>query len=569
MYGTISTVNTLEVGTILMGLVGGLSLFLFGMDQLTHALRNAAGSGMKSLLARLTTNRFKATLAGTIVTAVIQSSSVTTVLVVGFISAGLMTLEQSVGIIMGAHIGTTITAQIIAFKITKYALLILAVGFLMQATFKQKSIRYYGIGLIGLGMIFFGMELMTEATYPLRSYRPFIDMMHQMDNPLLGLLTGALFTAVVQSSSATIGVVIVLAGQGFVSLEAGIVLVMGANIGTGITAILAAAGKPREAVRAAAIHVLFQVAGVLVWFGLIGTLADFVRQISPASPNLVGIDRLAAESPRQIANAHTVFNIANTMLFIWFVTPAVWLVRKLIPEKIEDTSGILQPKHLNQLLLSTPELALESVRLELARLGTYTLQMVRNALPILFEGTEEDLEALAQMDDNVDRLHVGIVNYLGQLSQQSLTAEQSTLLHNYMAIANHIESIGDMVQTNFVESGTSRLRNNITMSGSTRQVLSSLHDKVCWAIEQSLEAIVDDNKKLARKVENAKPEINRLADQAESHLANRLTAPEPNRMEAFRIETEVIEYLKRIYYFAKRSNRLAFPTSPKKAHKLS
>ncbi|MBT4138847.1 MAG: Na/Pi cotransporter family protein, partial [Candidatus Latescibacteria bacterium] len=208
----------LQVGPILMGLVGGLALFLFGMEQMTAALKTVAGPGMKTMLARLTTNRFKAALTGAFVTAVIQSSSVTTVLVVGFISAGLLSLSQSIGIIMGANIGTTITAQIIAFKITHYALLLIAVGFASNFLSKNENLKQYGLMMMGLGLIFLGMDFMSNATRPLRSYGPFIALMKNMQNPLAGILLGTVFTALVQSSSATTGVVIVLAGQGFITL---------------------------------------------------------------------------------------------------------------------------------------------------------------------------------------------------------------------------------------------------------------------------------------------------------------------------------------------------------------
>ena len=240
--GTETAPHVLEIGAIAMGLFGGLALFLFGMEQMTDALKAVAGGGMKKLLARLTTNRFKAAFAGAFVTAVIQSSSVTTVLVVGFISAGLLSLTQSIGIILGADIGTTITAQIIAFKITRYALVLVAIGFGLMFLAKQEKLRQYGTMLMGLGLIFFGMELMSQATHPLRSYQPFINLMRRMGNPLTGILIGTVFTSLVQSSSATIGVIIVLAGQGFITLEAGIALAFGANIGTCIKNSLRSSG---------------------------------------------------------------------------------------------------------------------------------------------------------------------------------------------------------------------------------------------------------------------------------------------------------------------------------------
>jgi len=244
-----------------MQLFGGLALFLFGMEQMSDSLKAVAGEKMKTILSKLTTNRVSGALTGALVTAVIQSSSVTTVLVVGFISAGLMSMSQSIGVIMGANIGTTITAQIVAFKVTKYALLMISVGFTMLFFSQQHKIKQYGGMLMGLGLVFFGMGVMSEAMHPLRSYQPFLDLMVNMSNPLLGILVAAAFTALVQSSSATTGIVIVMASQGFISLPAGIALAFGANIGTCVTALLAAIGKPREALRAAAVHVLFNVLG--------------------------------------------------------------------------------------------------------------------------------------------------------------------------------------------------------------------------------------------------------------------------------------------------------------------
>ncbi|RME75178.1 MAG: Na/Pi cotransporter family protein [Chloroflexi bacterium] len=547
-----TTVESLNVGFILMELFGGLALFLFGMDQMTDALKRIAGSGLKKLLAQLTSNRFMGVFTGLFVTAVIQSSSVTTVMVVGFIAAGLMTLRQSVGIILGADIGTTITAQIVAFKVTHYALGLVAIGFVFFFAGTRKRVQQYGAMLMGLGLIFFGMEVMSEATRPLRTYQPFIDMMRNLDNPLIGILIGTIFTGIIQSSSATMGIIIVLASQGFVTLEAGIALAFGANIGTCVTALLAAIGQPREAVQAAVVHILFKVVGVVIWVGFIDQLAALVRFISPSAPELEGIARLAAETPRQIANAHTVFNVANTLLFIWFVDPLVHLMNRLIPERpLMRTRGV-QPRYLDPLLLDTPELALDRVRLELGRLGEYALRMMEAALPAVFDGNEDDLERLSDMDDDVDTLYGAIVTYLGRLSQENLTGRYAALLSQYMTIANHLENIGDMVETNLVEAGSERIKYNVEMSASTREKLLALHEKVLWSIETILDALNKGDLSLADEVISAKMVINRLADEAEEHLANRLVAQAPNRLHTFSIETEIIEYLKRVYYFAKR-----------------
>ncbi|MEM6430800.1 MAG: Na/Pi cotransporter family protein [Deinococcota bacterium] len=556
--------NTLEIGTLLMGLLGGLALFLFGMDYMTDALKLVAGDGMKNILARLTSNRFSGVFAGAFITSIIQSSSVTTVLVVGFISAGLMTLAQSIGVILGADIGTTITAQIIAFKVTRYALALIALGFALNFLGRKSSVHQVGAMIMGLGLIFFGMELMSNATRPLRTYEPFINMMTQMSSPFWGILIGTVFTGLIQSSSATIGIVIVLASQGFISLEAGIALAFGANIGTCVTAILASIGKPREAVQAALVHVTFKVIGVLIWLAFIPQLAQLVRLISPAAEGLSGIARLGAETPRQIANAHTVFNVANTFLFVWFTGPIAQLMERIVPVKPDvvgfNGAGNVKSKHLNDIVLRVPILALDSVCLELFVLGDQVLNMLKDSLVVVLRGSEQELKELELMDDTVDLLQGAIVTYLGELSQRDLSKQQSYLLQNYMAAANYLENIGDTLETNLVEVGRDRLRNHAEVSPETQEVLGRLHQEVYSNVEKAIHALAEFDTALARQVIEAKPVIASLADEADRHLSRRLTANEADRLTLFRIETDTIEYLRRVYYFAKRIARLVVNT---------
>ena len=551
-----TTAESLQAGSVLMGLVGGLALFLFGLDQMSDALKLIAGDGMKKILAKLTTNRFTGALAGALVTAIVQSSSVTTVLVVGFISAGLMSLTQSIGVIMGANIGTTITAQLIAFKITHYSLLLVATGFFMLFCSKNERVRHYGHMIMGLGLIFFGMHLMSDGTQPLRTYQPFMEMMQQMDNPVTAILLAAAFTALVQSSSATTGLVITLASQGFISLDAGIALVFGANIGTCITAGLASLGKPRDAVRAAFVHVLFNVAGVMIWIAFIPQLSEFVTWLSPTNSQLVGSARLAAETPRQIANAHTVFNVTNTFLFIWFTAPFAWLVQRIVPDPAVVEIKAEKPKYLDPILLQTPALAMDIVRMELGRLGATALHMMRGALDTVIRGRNDEINALEDLDNNVDSLYGAIVTYLGRLSKENLTSRQSRQLHDYLAAANYIESIGDMIETNLVDAGRDRLRAKLQISEATVGILTALNKEVAWATERAIRAIVSNDKEIALEVAEAKSEINRLAAEAEVHLSRRLSADEPNRLATFRLESEVMEYLRRMYYFAKRIAKL-------------
>ncbi|MDJ0740146.1 MAG: Na/Pi cotransporter family protein [Gammaproteobacteria bacterium] len=540
-------------GVMGMQLFGGLALFLFGMEQMADALKAVAGQRMKNILARLTTNRIMGAVTGAFVTAVIQSSSVTTVLVVGFISAGLMSMSQSVGVIMGANIGTTITAQIVAFKVTKAALLMIGVGFTMLFASKNEKIKQYGTMLMGLGLVFFGMSVMSDAMKPLRSFQPFLDLMQQMENPAIGILIAAAFTGLVQSSSATTGIVIVMASQGFITLPAGIALAFGANIGTCVTAMLAAIGKPREAVRAAAVHVLFNVAGVVVWFVFIPQLADIVTLISPSHPELAGVERLAAEAPRQIANAHTIFNVANTLLFIGLATQLARLVEWLIPDKpfeaeiLSVTARYLEPE-----LLSTPVLALDRVRMEVQHMGEVVMRMLDQIMPAILVGNTATLQRIRETDDEVDVLYAQILDYMGQLSKGAMTDDQTDEFLQLMAALSDLENIGDTIETNLVDLGTARIEADVSISGPTRRVLNDFHDVVKTATARAIDAVATGNADAAHEVIAMKTDINRLSDSAAVHQASRLVAQEPKRIPAYTIEIDIIEKQKRIYYFAKR-----------------
>ena len=415
-----------------MGLFGGLAMFLFGIEQMSEGLKAAAGETLKDVLARLTKNRFMGALAGAFVTAVLNSSSVTTVLVVGFISAGFMTLAQSVGVIMGANIGSTFTAQIVAFNVTQYALIMVALGFLLLFTGKAENTRHYGAMIMGLGLVFYGMGVMGDAMLPLRSYQPFLDLMVRMENPLLGILIGAIFTGLVQSSAATTGIAIVMASSGLITLPAGIALAFGSNIGTCVTAILAALGKPAEAVRAAVVHILFNVAGVLVWILFIPQLADFIVAISPESSQLSGKARMAADVPRQIANAHTVFNVANTLLFLGFTTFFARLAEKLVPERAPEAGVIIKPEFLDEAALAAPSIALQQVRLELGRVGAITLGMLQDIGPALKDQDIKRLVDSTRRDDEVDILEAEILNYLGKIRSGQLTEQESSEFQGLM-----------------------------------------------------------------------------------------------------------------------------------------
>ena len=538
-----------------MQLFGGLAIFLFGMEQMAEALKKVAGNRMKTILGTLTTNRIMGLITGTVVTAVIQSSSVTTVMLVGFVTAGLMSLSQAIGVILGADIGTTITAQIVAFKVTKYALLLVGVGFVLMFLGKKDMTKHYGVLVMGLGMIFFGMGIMSTGMKPLRSYEPFIALMQQVSHPIVGILVATAFTGLVQSSSATMGVVIAMAMQGLITLEAGIALALGANIGTCATAGLAAIGKPREAVRVAVAHVAFKIVGVLmiVWF--IPPFADLVRAISPSEPGLTGFDRLAAETPRQIANAHTVFNVGIALLFLPLAPLFARFCEWVVPDRPMAEPTVIQPKYLDKELLSTPPLALDRARREVGRLGDRVEEMLDAALPAVTAGTEEELRDLAELDGDIDILHGHIVEYLGQISLGELSSEESHEVMELLQVANHLEQIGDIIETNLVTTGRRRIEEGVVVSKATLEVIQRYFDEVSQAFKASVSSVREQDRKAARRVKRMKKDMAALAEETARYELGRLVADEPNRLQTFTREMEMIETLSRIYRMCRKIAR--------------
>lgn len=551
--------NQIEWPQVAMGLLGGLALFLFGMEQMSDALKSALGSQMKLLLAKLTRNRFTGAITGAFVTAIIQSSSVTTVLVVGFVSAGMMSMSQSIGVIMGANVGTTVTAQIVAFKVEEAALWMIAIGFLMLFAGKQERIKHYGGMLMGLGLIFYGMGLMGDAMNPLRSYEPFLQLMSQMDRPFLAILFGALFTALVQSSSATTAIVITMAGQGLISLEAGIALAFGANIGTCVTAQLAAIGKSREALRAAMVHLLFNVGGVIIWLPFISLLALWVTGFSPSHPELEGTARLAAEVPRQIANAHTLFNLLNTIIFLGFTTYLARMVNKMIPDKVEVKKVIIEPKYLNDALINTPTLALQATRMEIARMAEITHKMFVGFREAMLDRQRTKLEEVRKMDDQIDVLEADIFEYLGEIRKQELSEHEAEELALTMKVADGLESVGDIIETDLVELGYRVLDEDIKSSDAIKYLFDELGDKLLVAFDAIVLAIKELDERAAAEVLTMKSEIDHLLKKALDIQSKAISEVGPSEIEIIRMEMTAFEYLKNIHTHLKRIAREIAP----------
>jgi len=537
------------------GLLGGLALFLFGLDLLTGALKRAAGDYLKEILRQLTNNRFMGVALGAVATAIVNSSSVTTVVLVGFISAGLLSMTQSISVIMGANIGSTVTAQILAFKVTEFALPLIALGFLVTMLAKRALWRDYGRMLLGFGLVFFGMGLMSDAMAPLRSYPPFTELIASFSDPLLAMLAGAAFTALIQSSAATTGIIIVLAGEGLMPLETGIAVALGANIGTCATAGLAVIGKPREAVRAALVHVLFNVAGVLVWIMFVPQLAELARLVSPTADGVPEALRAAAETPRQIANAHTIFNVANTLLFIGFTAQFARLVEWLVPDRPLKSAGLLPPKFLDDTLLTTPGIALDNARFEIGRLGGYVHDMLRKVLPAAVSQSLYDLEDLAEMDRAADDLHREILVYLGEISLVTLSAKEARTLMRLAEVANDLEHIADRIATDIVTSARKRIEAGNRLQPDALISITRLHQEVAVALEQSVQAVVDDDDVLAKQVRRMKRDVGTITRQMALESVHRLSGDPQTRLTGYVREIELIEILDGIFKLTRRIAR--------------
>ncbi len=443
-----SEAQDIEWGNLTMGLVGGLALFLLGMEMMSEGLKQAAGNRMRAVLGMLTHNRFVGLIAGALVTMVIQSSSATTVMLVSFVQAQLMTLTQSLGVILGADIGTTITAQLIAFKVTKYALLIVAAGFTLRMFSKKESAKSMGEALLGFGVLFFGMNLMSDAMHPLRTYEPFVATLAQLENPLVGILVGTLFTALIQSSSAFTGVIIVLAGQGALTLEAGIPLLLGANIGTCITAGIACLNTSRAAKRVALAHVLFKVMGVLLFVFWIPLFADLVRWVSSG-----------AEMPRMIANAHTIFNVTFSLAFLPFLGLFGKLVMKLLPDLPEDSSRKYRVRHIDESQLGTPATAVALALSEIRRMGQTLQEMLQMAIePFLNKSVTTDpdfpeltVEQGIQMRaEKVVYLVQVTEDFLLKLSREKLSKEQADEVTALLSIVSDTKRVANLISRNIM-----------------------------------------------------------------------------------------------------------------------
>ncbi len=554
---------------LIMGLLGGLAFFLYGMEKMSDGMKKSTGNQLRATLAAVTTNRIVALFAGAFVTMVIQSSSATTVMLVSFAQAGLMNFSQSLGVILGGGIGTTITAQLIAFKVTDYALLMIAVGFGLRMFSKTDSVRNIGEVILGFGILFYGMKLMCDAMKPLRTYPELIEMMKNLETPLLGLIVGTIFTALVQSSSASTGVIIVLAQQGVITLEAGIPIIFGANVGTCVTAGLASIGTSREAKRVALAHVLFKVAGVILFIFWIPAFADLIRSVTT---------HLGGGITRQIANAHTIFNVSLALLFLPFTTLFSKLVLIFLPDKEEDMGIKPVVWHLDDNVISSPALALDLARTEISRIAKLLSRMLRAIIIpyisdknlIAEEGLSREeiellireiptrdeffpqltlLEGIDMREEKIDFLDEKVREYLLNIVRQDLSEDQAREVYGMISIADDMESIGDIIHRNLVPLIEKKKNLSADFSLEGKEELMIYHEKVCRQIERLRLAFAERDLDKAQEIMARKKEYIDLEAQYRIQHLERVRHEYPESVETHEVHMELMDLMKQIIVY--------------------
>lgn len=478
----------------IISLAGGLGLFLYGMKLMGDGLENAAGEGLKKILEKVTSNPIIAVLVGAAVTAVIQSSSATTVMVVGFVNAGLMNLAQAAGVIMGANIGTTITAQLVAFKLDEIAPLFVFVGAAMVMLAKAKKRKDIGNIILGFGILFTGMGMMSGAMKPLTSSPMFEQLVIAISNNMfIGVIVGALLTAVLQSSSATTGILIALATAGAIDIRAALPILFGCNIGTCITAMLSTVGTNKTAHKAALLHLIFNITGTIIFMPFINILGTIVMDMSPG------------DVQRQIANSHTVFNIANTIILLPLRNYLILIVNKLVPG--EDEIEKVGPKYIDDRLLETPVIAAGQVIKETIRMANKAKQNLELSMEAFVKEDEELIKKVYDNEEIINVLEESITTYLVKLSKCELSDKETGIVASTFHIVNDIERIGDHAE-NIADLATQRSNKKLKYSEDAISELDEIYSYTTSALQVAIDSYENRDVKKAIEINEIEEKIN-------------------------------------------------------------
>lgn len=511
--------------TDLLGLLGGLALFLYGMQMMSAGLEDAAGNRMKQILERLTANRFLGVAVGAGITAVIQSSSATTVMVVGFVNSGMMTLKQAVWIIMGANIGTTITGQLIALDVGALAPLFAFVGVVFIVFVKKVIFHHYGQIIAGLGILFIGMEMMSSAMMPLRDSAAFVDLVSNFSNPFIGILAGAVFTALIQSSSASVGILQALAVSGVIGLPTAVYVLFGQNIGTCITAVLASIGTSRNAKRTTVIHLMFNIIGTALF-----------TAVCMATPFTAFMVSLTPDNPAaQIANMHTLFNIVTTLLLLPFGTYLAELATKILPDRGTEDIDMMHLAYIRPMesskdhQIGSSAIVIGSVRRELGRMASMAADNVSRSFQAVIDGTPDSLPQVEETEEYIDFLNKEISKYISHSIAFEANEKDSALISAFFKISGNLERIGDHAvniceytkrmqekRIAFSEQAKSEISQMQSVCASSMKLLLSMEELTVSSLSEvaALEQKIDDMTDLFRQNQFKRMQKGTCSDEA-------------------------------------------------------
>lgn len=494
---------------LLLMLLGGLGLFLFGMNFMSQGLQKAAGVKLRSFLEAMTKNKLIAVVFGALFTAVIQSSGATTVMVVSFVNAGLMSLSQAVGVIFGANIGTTITAQLVSFKLTRIAPVILFVGVFMMLFLKKPILKKIGEVLLGFGALFMGIVYMTEAMAELKNYPTVLHTLAGLSNPFVAILVGLIITVIVQSSSVTVSILLLMAGQGLVTLPVCFYFILGCNIGSCTPAVLASLSGKKDAKRAALIHVMFNVFGMVI----IGTLLALFMQ--PMQQIILSISGGSIE--RSVANTDTLFKVFQTLIFLPFTRQFIALTKKLVPgDDSEDGAFALQ--YIGMKKVFTPATAVVEAIHEIERMGRMSFENMHLAMEAFFDGNQEKIDKVYEEEKHIDFLSREITNYLVRINQLELPVDDAKRIGGLFHVVNDIERIGDHAE-NVADAAVERKEDNVALTKKAGKELKEMYDKVQIILEESLEMFLKGDQANLGEILRLENEIDQMErDLQKSHV---------------------------------------------------
>ncbi len=491
---------------VAFGILGGLALFLYGMVMISSGLQKTAGQRTRLILEKMTDNPIKGIATGAATTALVQSSSVITVFLVTMVNSQLLTLRNAVGVIFGANIGTTITAQMVAFNIGLYALPVIAFGFLVNFLARKPFQKYLGEALLGVGFIFLGMIFMNLGVKPLQDSTFFMQILKTFgDQPFWGIVSGAVFTGIIQASSATIALVIAMAMQQMIDLQAAIAITLGANIGTCVTALIGSIGTSRNAKRVAVIHLMFNFIGTAIIFL---PLKYFVQLVSLTANDL----------PRQIANAHTIFNIVTTIALLPFISGLILISKKII--RGEDYS-LEKAGYLDRKMLKVPSIAIEQATKEIKRMAEITFEMLSQSKDVLFESKRDRLKVIEKQEIALDQIHHTLDGYLIELSETDISSRERQRLASLMHSITDVERVGDLIH-NIAGIGSTKVQEHQKFSPTATKELRHMYDEAEQMYVKAVDAFIREDVQLASKVVDIDTQIDSMEEEYMNNHLERL-----------------------------------------------